>query len=94
MYSGDTGSHLQEHQACPRGDGCVYVCHESDKEDKIFFKKKAMTAKPKTDRLREVLILTFIFLPPFHLDGQRFTGYKVHKHKALLFFYQEMLKYH
>lgn len=33
MYSGDTGSHLQEHQACPREGMCVCVC-ESDKRNK------------------------------------------------------------
>lgn len=64
-----------------------------------------MTAKPKKknknqhNRLREVIILTFIFLPPLHLNGQKSSQVTSSQTQSIafyltFFFMQEMLKYH
>lgn len=76
---------------------CVYVHHKSNERKKKRKKNDDSKTKKNRTRLREVIILTFIFLPPLHLNGQKFTGYKFTntKHRHLLYiFKQEMSKYH
>lgn len=80
MYSRDTGSHLQEHQACPWGDVCMCVTSPTRGKKK----KTSYDGKTKNNRRpREVLILTF----PASSSSWRPKVHRlqVHKHKALLF---------
>lgn len=62
-----------------RGSVCVCVSRVKQEE------KKAMTTKPKNNRLCEVIILTFIVLLILHPGGQKFTGYKFRNTKKICF---------
>ncbi len=92
MYSGDTGSHLQEHQACPRGDVCLCMCVTSPTNRKKKKKKKLWQQnqkKTKQNKKQTAWSLNpDVYLPSSSSSWRpKVHRLQVHKHKALLFFF-------
>lgn len=58
-------------------EGDVCMCVTKKKKKKKNKTKRGYDTKSKNNKLCEkVCLLMFIFLPPLHLHGQKFTGYK------------------